>query len=413
MDDINKGVESKDINFIIAETTITVPVGIKQSNILTDNAASNAQNRGTSTHFSTKRVSHGNLNMGIKSWNEGETKHDHNQQTLHSSVTINATSKRSSEPKYPSEDDFAVCAENWKEQTSDYERNEEDASPHPSNQHANQVNDNASSSFDRVSEPKSRSERIFNCHLGGRSLHRLGGGASRSTVMSIGQDENSLFAKLFVRSTRTRTVTTLRRSVLVLGGLLGESGSRSQRIGWVSTSVIVDRRNASSSLVHRVTAEALPQSTLNNATGIGSSSTEVVSHHRTHESESDLVEPRLAIKNRADSLQKERRGRSLFRTKDHKRSRARSPGPRQVGRNGNVVGTGTGTGETRMGLSKMSWVRRESPSPQPAMRKRSWVRKVIPRAERERRAAVKESKGAGTGPSTAIKDEDSEVTRKC
>lgn len=76
---------------------------------------------------------------------------------------------------------------------------------------------------------------------------------------------------------------------------------------------------------------------------------------------------------RADSVKFQRRGRSLFRTTMHKRSRARSPGDRH----------GEDTG-------KVHGIRRESPSPRSGQRKRNWVRKVMTRAEREKKLKEKD-----------------------
>lgn len=84
-----------------------------------------------------------------------------------------------------------------------------------------------------------------------------------------------------------------------------------------------------------------------------------------HCKERPMQELKKAV--RADSDMKTRRGRSLFRSKEHKRSRARSPSRDRSG-----------------ATLRLRSVRRESPSPEPARRKQ-WPRKVLTRSQREKK----------------------------
>lgn len=264
----------------------------------------------------------------------------------------------------------------------------------------------------------SRSERFFDRHLRGRSVHSEGNSENAS---ASSQNKNSFFAKLFVRSTRTRTVTTSRRSGLAIGELLRDAESTAGENTEVASSVIVDRSKGRSNFVHRVTAEALPHLTLtrmktgnndSDNTGAGRSIADACQGQSTSVSNNDNRMPKLAATGRADSVKKERRGRTFFRTKERKRSRAKSPGPRPVFENGKVVGSATATAGMGMNVSNVRWIRRESPSPKPAARGRSWPRKVMSRAERDRRAALKKKEGCATDSNTPSSEKDTKVKKK-
>lgn len=172
------------------------------------------------------------------------------------------------------------------------------------------------------------------------------------------KSENSIFQKLFSRSSRGRT--------------LAPSGRRSK-----FSNLIVQSSKGRPTLGHRFTIEALTHLSSHSITdGKLSYHGDGVSVH-SHAIHNDAKEQSLPLMNtpvRADSVKKHRRGRSLFRSQEHKRSRARSPSKDRSG--------------ARL---KLRSVRRESPSPEPAKRKQ-WPRKLLTRSQREKKRSELDSK---------------------
>lgn len=165
------------------------------------------------------------------------------------------------------------------------------------------------------------------------------------------KSDNSIFQKLFSRSSRGRTLTP--------------SGRRSK-----FSNLIVQSAKGRPTLGHRFTIEALTHLSSHSITDgkLSCHGDEVVGRNQAvqdHDKEQSLPLMNTAV--RADSDKKHRRGRSLFRSMEHKRSRARSPSKDRSG----------------AGL-KLRSVRRESPSPKPAKRKQ-WPRTLMTRSQREKK----------------------------
>lgn len=175
------------------------------------------------------------------------------------------------------------------------------------------------------------------------------------------KSESRLFPKkLGLRISQTRTITPSTR--------------RSR-----NSTLLVQPGKGRHSLHHRITIEALCKNGANCDDGCGKDNDEENNRNGGGDSK-DVKHLNIQLKGRtpakADSVKFQRRGRSLFRSTMHKRSRARSPGQRH----------GEDTGKVR-------GIRRESPSPEPARRKRNWVRKVMTRAEREKKLKEKDEAG--------------------
>lgn len=223
---------------------------------------------------------------------------------------------------------------------------------------------------------------------------------------STSPNANSMLEKLFARSLRTRTLTTFHRSAQGLGELSGGSTSGT------NTTVIVDHSKGQPRFVHRVTVEILPNyvsSKCSTATNSRIKPITIVTEpcqkmlHGVGDSETGSCKalPKLTAEGRADSLKTERRGRSLFRKHGkHKRSCARSPGFRRLSEN-QLVGAGTTSG-INASLARIGLIRRESPSPQPGGRKRTWTRKVMSRADRDRMSTMRGNGATRCESSTAI-----------
>lgn len=175
------------------------------------------------------------------------------------------------------------------------------------------------------------------------------------------KSENRLFPKrLGLRVSQTRTITP--------------SARRSR-----NSTLLVQPGKGRANLHHRITIEALSKNGITCDDGSGNSNDNDDDHSGDEDGkENNVKHLNIQFKGnngiRADSMKFQRRGRSLFRTKMHKRSRARSPGERHSEASG----------------GKVPGIRRESPSPQPGRRKRNWVRKVMTRAEREKKLKEKE-----------------------
>lgn len=398
-------------------------------------------NETTSTCCGDQCVAHGKSDTKCAKGTDENVRHyrnQHCQEPRHKSVTFHEHPIQANSPTSSTDGSAAANGQDEQDKFSDHDGDDSANNPLPNQQHVNPEEPNYSSNhswtghfetahshsrtlsqyFDKAAGLKSRSERFFDRHLRGRSLHSEGSAANAS---SSGQSKNGLFARLFERSTRTRTVTTSQRSGLGIGGLLREGDSGTGESTEVTTSVIVDCSKGRSNFVHRVTAEALPHisftgmkiSNKDRSKTRAKPSTAAESlEHSTSASNNEIGMPKLAAKGRADSVKKERRGRSFFRTKERKRSRAKSPGPRRGIEHRKLVGSATGTAGMGMSVSNIRWIRRESPSPKPAARKRSWPRKVMSRVERERRATLKKNDGGGAESSTASCEKDVEVKKK-
>ena len=169
------------------------------------------------------------------------------------------------------------------------------------------------------------------------------------------RSENNLLQKMFSRSPRSRTIISS----------LGRRVSRSSR-------VFVQSRKGRSSFHHRITIEALPEESNENDVDGDQKNTASVEQEKAETTTNFESNHHLALPSRADSLKAERRGRSLFRSSKHKRSRAPSPGPR------------TGA-ESEVPVELR--VRREYP--EPGYRKRGWAHKLRSRKVRTKKAADK------------------------
>lgn len=363
--------------------------------------------------------------------------HRQDEEPRHKSVTFHEQTIQANSPTSSGDCPAAAHGQDQKDQLSDNdddddchnhvqiqehknaeERNESSIHSSATNYQTAHCNSRTFSQHsDKTTRQKSRSERFFDRHLRASSIH----GDGNANAPTSNQSKSSLFAKLFVRSTRTRTVTTSRRSGHVLGALLREGDIGTSENSEASSSVLVDRRKGRSNFVHRVTAEALPHISFagvktdnneNTNTCTGQSVPDVTKDKSTSSGNTENEMPKLVSKGRADSVKKERRGRSFFRTKQRKRSHAKSPGPRWTSENGKVVGSATGTAAMGMSVSNIRWIRRESPSPKAAARKRPWSRKVISRAERDRRAMLKKAEGSEAASSTASYIKDTELKKK-
>lgn len=153
--------------------------------------------------------------------------------------------------------------------------------------------------------------------------------------------DNPMFHKMTLQNPRNRTITPSNRR------------SRNSKL-------LVQPAKGRSSFHHRFTIEALSQMSKHSAAGDNSDDDD-------EEEGSGSRDRTVKEGTRGTSVKFQRRGRSLFRSTVHKRSRARSPGAR-YGCNKKIEG-----------------VRRESLSPQVGRRKRHWVRKVMTRCEREKK----------------------------
>lgn len=244
----------------------------------------------------------------------------------------------------------------------------------------------------------STSGHLLHHHFRRLSLHRL----PANVPVPSNTLGKCIMNEHFDRSRRTRTVTSSRRSGLYKP--LEQDLQQCRRGNFTSpssattTSVLINRRKGESAFIHIISAEVVPPSpsaaTTKSNCDINSnygppSETEVSDDSRTRRDRSEMDLLRVGS---TASVKNERRGRSFFRTKDHKRSRARSPGNRRMLENGVGLERVIGSTAIKIGQPRTPWIRRESPSPQPGTRKRTWRRKVISRVERERRAAVREEK---------------------
>lgn len=175
------------------------------------------------------------------------------------------------------------------------------------------------------------------------------------------KSDNNLFQKLFSRSSRGRTVMP--------------SGRRSK-----FSNLLVQSGKGRSSLHHRITVEALTHLSAHSTTDGKESynGEEISGYNQAFDDEcKEHSIPGSVHAVRADSEKKNRRGRSLFRTGNHKRSRARSPSKDSSGER-----------------IRFRSVRRESPSPEPGKRKH-WPRKLLTRAEREKKRDERDQKETG------------------
>lgn len=265
-------------------------------------------------------------------------------------------------------------------------------------------------------EEKSIPKRAINSHLLRRSPSHFHG----NTALESNSLTKSKHSKLFDHSARTRTVTKSRRSGLEQVRNHGIVGNLELTRSGRTSCVLVTRRKAESDFIHVVSADVITACLYtdvkatqdNNAGAVHLEPSPMINVTQACRTVKDIG-PATEMKKvgRTESVQNERRGRSLFRTKEHRRSRARSPVNRRVlETNGSKVGAG-GSTVLKDRSSKLPWIRRESPSPQPATRKRTWRRKVISRAERDRRAAVRMQNAAGTKHPARALEEDLSVER--
>lgn len=229
-----------------------------------------------------------------------------------------------------------------------------------------------------------------------RSVHS--GGSTDVTSRTI--DERPV-STLFVESTRTRTLTTSRRSIVGNATTLVGNGNCTATHVEMKRGVLVNCRKGQPAFVHMVTAEALPESGIPEAMGRFTDETEVgvrspasvVYGSVDVSTTKDAVPEDNPKVGRTESVTSHRRGRSLFRSKEHKRSRARSPGLRRDFECRESVAGGTVHSGMNSGYATWTAIRRESLSPRPANRKRTWRRKVMSRVERERRLAIRKNEG--------------------
>lgn len=209
----------------------------------------------------------------------------------------------------------------------------------------------------------------------GQSEHGEGSEESKSTSR-----QDNISANFSHDTMRSRTVTKSRRSVQIVPRHNSECRYNDSGNGEMVSSVIVHRKKGQSTFVHLVTTDALPVSSRSfyanaNKSGSGSrrqpSNAEDLHHDITTLPCPEKHVPKLLTEGRAESVTNERRCRPFFRTTDRRRSRARSPGPRRGhGNSASSVNAGSSSA-MNMTNSKFQWIRRESPSPQPATRKRT------------------------------------------
>lgn len=152
---------------------------------------------------------------------------------------------------------------------------------------------------------------------------------------------------LFVESTRTRTITRSPRSAVDHNADVGLRADCALSCSVLNTRVLVNRRKGQSAFVHLVTAETLSGSavpgtasadTENSMVGIGW--TIAGRSNADIKTMIDIVSKEKAKVGLGETMTKERRGRSVFRSKDHKRSRARSPSPRRAIEHSEIVNSG-------------------------------------------------------------------------
>lgn len=348
----------------------------------------------------------------------------HNQPKL---VTSSASAIQATALASPTNVTAAADAENGRRPSTDHDPNMEDEDSGQNRRNFDQVEKNGSSNHS-IAAPnemphvrsqkschqskletasKTKSKQVFNSRLRVSLRDNQGSGTRISTAIAKGQNLNEIFAEPLVSSTRTRTVTTFRRFGPELSGLPCASASSSEHKGGMTTSVIIDRKKSPSDFVHRVTVEVLPnilttkenirKSTEDVVTG--SSVADATEYQATYVSDKKDVMRKLEVNSPVDSLNEQRRSRSLLRTKQRRRSRAKSPGPRRGYEQGNVAMPGSEILEVGSSAREMRWIRRESPSPQPALRKRSLTRNILSRAERESRAQERRHEGDKTGGS--------------
>lgn len=166
--------------------------------------------------------------------------------------------------------------------------------------------------------------------------------------------------------------------------------------GVLNTSVLVKPRNGQSAFVHLATTAILPGSgipgrmtggTEDSEVGVGSST--AGGGNVDIKTKKDNISKKTPKVRLVDSVTKVRRRLSFFRSTDHKRSRARFPGPRPAVDNSEGVGCETKHSGMRGRLSMTNPIRRESRSIRPANRIRKWRRRVMSRAWYEWRAGTK------------------------
>lgn len=214
--------------------------------------------------------------------------------------------------------------------------------------------------------------------------------------------QKCLLTNLFDRSGRTRTVTSSRRCGL--SNPFEQDLQHCRREKFTSpnsatkTSVRVSRREVESAFIHIVSAEVLPPSP---STDTAESKSDIDSNVvATSGTKASYVLGTLRDRSGKEvsrvgstvSVKNEGRARTFSRTIQHKRSRARSPGNRRTLEDGIGLESRIGSSALKIGKSRTPWIQRESPSPQPGKRKRTWRCKVISTLERDRRAAARVEK---------------------